>query len=59
MTDHSYAADPAGNSILTGPLNVNNFDEFEAQLEELFDKADHLMIQLKKPDEAVSNTKSY
>jgi len=55
MTDYSQAADPAGNnSMLTAPLNINNFDEFEAQLEELFDKADHLMIHLKKPDEAVS-----
>ena len=40
MTDISPSA-----ADLQGPgLNANNFDEMEAQLEELFDKADVLMI---------------
>lgn len=34
---------------------MNNFDEMEAKLEEMFDKADNLMISQKKYEEAVSN----
>ena len=37
-----------------GGLTLQNFDELEAQMEELFDKADHLMIHNKKYSEAVS-----
>ena len=50
MTDVHESAPDAG-SI---GLNLQNFDELEAQMEELFDKADHLMIHLKKYSEAVS-----
>ena len=45
------AAGPAG---YDNGLSISNFDEFELQLEELFDKADDLMINQKKYAEAVS-----
>ena len=35
-------------------LNASNFEEMEAKLEEMFDKADNLMITQKKYHEAVS-----
>ena len=35
-------------------MSLSNFEEFEQQLEEIFEKADHLMITQKKYDEAVS-----
>jgi len=55
MTDLSAsAADHAGPG-----MNPNNFDEFEAQLEELFDRADVLMIKEKNYPEAVSILKNY
>jgi hypothetical protein len=41
------AADPVS-------INLNNFDDFEQQLEEIFDKADYWMIQMKQFDKAVS-----
>ena len=52
MTEVSGSApDPEGTSV---GLNLNNFEEYEAQMEDLFDKADHLMIHLKKHADAVS-----
>jgi len=49
-----HAADPAGKSSMSNGFNVNNFDDFETQLEELFEKADNLMIHKKKYEDAVS-----
>ena len=45
------AADPVS-------INLNNFDDFEQQLEEIFDKADYWMIQMKQFDKAVSFIKN-
>lgn len=47
MTD-IIAADPAGSEV--------NLDEFEVKLEEMFDKADQLMITHKNYKDAVSFT---
>lgn len=33
-------------------MNASNFDELERQVEEMFDKADNLMINLKNFQEA-------
>ena len=45
----------AGDFTAAGGLTTQNFEEFEQALEELFDKADDLMINQQRYDEAVSN----
>ena len=49
--------DAAAGTAPSGPaggLNTQNFAEMEAKLEEMFERADHLMISQKNYKEAVS-----